>query len=208
VTTFKHVAFWFAIFVAGIFLLPLYVSSGKLQVFVANEVQLTRDVLGARAARFLSERAEIAFHIIDSAADEFKFTDKEVKQAKTIGAQQGEAVALAGNYYFTNLGFILFLVIYRILIFAMWCLLLCPIFVAAVIDGWASRAIKFHEMGAIRPSAFAAAAHVTVLFAVAPFIFSLLPLHINPLVTPLWAGLMAVPLAAMVSNMQPIFGRL
>jgi hypothetical protein len=95
----------------------------------------------------------------------------------------------------------------RLFIFIVWLLILIPVFVAAVIDGLVQRAIKRAEFGAIRPAAYTLASIVVVPLAMAPLLYLVVPLPISPLVSPLWAVVLALPLSFMVSNMQPIFGR-
>ena len=101
----------------------------------------------------------------------------------------------------------MFVIVLRLFIFLLWAVILLPVFIAAIIDGFVQRAIKRAEFGAIRPAAYTLLSMVVIPLAMAPLIYLVIPLPISPLVSPLWALVMALPLSAMVSNMQPIFGR-
>jgi hypothetical protein len=82
------------------------------------------------------------------------------------------------------------------------------VFCAALVDGFVQRAIKQAEFGAIRPAAFSVASHAVIPLAMAPLVYLVAPFPLTPLVSPLWALLMVMPLSALVSNSQPVFGRI
>ena len=130
-----------------------------------------------------------------------------MKRTERVVPGPGVAITKSYNVYVQGLILNLFVAALRFFIFGVWFLLLIPVFIAAVIDGFVIRAIKRSEFGAIRPAAYSVMSMVVIPMAMAPLMYLVIPMPIPPLSSPLWALLMVLPLSAMVANMQPIFGR-
>jgi hypothetical protein len=85
--------------------------------------------------------------------------------------------------------------------------ILAPMLIAAVFDGYMMRKVKRAEFGMIRPATFSIAAALIIPAMCLPLVYMVLPLPMNPLVAPLWALVVVFPLSMLVANMQPIVGR-
>jgi hypothetical protein len=204
-----HVGFWMALFLALFLLNPIFRDGPSMERFLTMEMQLTRNTFGGRTADWLQDKASVVFDAYTPAGivGDAAVRGKDMELTKRVVSGPGVAITHAFNSYVEGLVLNFFVVTLRFFIFALWFLILLPVFVAAVIDGFVQRAIKRDEFGAIRPAAYSLTSMIVIPLAMAPIVYLSLPVPISPLVSPMWALLMALPLSSMVSNSQPIFGR-
>lgn len=205
----SHIGFWISIFLLLFFLNPLLRDSRSMEVFVAKEVTLTQSVFGRGTTAWMKEHASLAYRIYSPAEhlDAAAIRGEAMRRTARVVPGPGVAITKAYNSYVERLVLNIYIVILRVLNFLVWFLLLFPVFVAAGVDGLVQRAIKRSEFGAIRPAAYALTSGLVIPMIAAPMVYLVVPIPVTPLVAPLWALLMIFPLSAMVSNMQPIFGR-
>jgi len=203
------VAFWLGVFVVLFFATPVMRNGEQMEEFVARELQLTRATFGNSVADRLKEQANVVFTLYTPGAtlDKAVVRGRDMDLTKLVTGQPGVAAAKGFNSYVQGLILNLFVIVLRFFIFVLWCAILFPVFIAAVVDGFSQRAIKRAEFGAIRPAAYTVTSMVVIPLAMAPLIYLVIPLPISPLVSPLWALVLTLPLSGMVSNSQPIFGR-
>jgi hypothetical protein len=205
----SHVGFWLCAVLVLFLCLPLLRSGPAMEAFVTRELELTQDTFGERTAAWLAAGAGLAFGLYTPAAALAKagIRGEGMKRTERIVPGPGASVTHAYNSYVQGLVLSLYVACLRLFIFAIWFLVLLPVFLAALVDGFVQRAIKRSEFGAIRPAAFSLASLVVIPMAMAPLVYLVAPWPVTPLVPPLWALLMAMPLSALVSNSQPVFGR-
>ncbi len=208
-TTRTHVGFWLLAFLALFFLTPIMRNGPAMEAFVERELALTRQTFGQSTTDLLQKQAQLVFSLYTPAASLAAATvrGKDMDLTRAITAAPGVAFAKGFNSYIEGLVLNLFVIVLRCFIFLLWLVVLLPVLVASVIDGFVQRAIKRAEFGAIRPAAYTLTSIIVVPLAMAPLVYLVIPLPISPLVSPLWALTLILPLSAMVSNMQPIFGR-
>lgn len=130
-----------------------------------------------------------------------------MRRTQLIVPGPGVALAVSFNKYIEGMVQLSYIAVIRLMILVVWSAVLAPVFIAAVIDGFAQRAIKRAEFGAIRPAAYTLTSLIVIPLSMGPVLYLVIPFSISPLITPMWALVTALPLALMVSNMQPIFGR-
>lgn len=205
----SHVGMWISMFLVFFLLSPLLRSGTDMKVFVRNEVQKTQEVFGQSTTDWMRSKASVAFHVYSPAdqIDSAVIRGEGMRRTMRVVPGPGVAFTKAYNEYVERLVLSVYVVILRVLNFLVWFLLVFPVFVAAVVDGLVQRAIKRAEFGAIRPAAYALTSGVVVPLLMAPLIYLVVPVPVSPFVAPMWALLAILPLSAMVSNMQPIFGR-
>jgi hypothetical protein len=193
---------------AAFLLSPLVRDSKSMESYVATELQMTRDTFGNEVADWLENKAAMVYRMMPSdVLERVQIKGDGMRRTKQVVPGAGVAVTVAFNNYVQGLVTNLFVATLRMFIVMVWLFVLAPVFLASLVDGFSQRAIKRAEFGAIRPAAFAITSIMVVPMSMAPLIYLVTPMTISPLVTPMWALLMALPLALMVSNMQPIFGR-
>lgn len=206
--TSTHIRFWILLILSSFLLSPLVRDAQSMETYVETELQMTRTTFGEGVANWLENKASVVYKMLPTeTVGKAEVQGEGMRRTRRIVPGAGEAVTVAFNGYVKGLVTNAFVATLRVFIMAVWLFVLAPVFIASLIDGFAQRAIKRAEFGAIRPAAFALASLVVVPLAMAPLIYLVIPMTISPLVTPMWALLMALPLAMLVSNMQPIFGR-
>lgn len=205
----SHVGFWITLVLALFFFTPVMRDGPSMRQFAAAELQMTQETFGQGTADWLEKRAAVVFRLYtpSRSLDSARIQGEGMKRTERVVPGPGVAITKSYNVYVQGLILNLFVAALRFFIFGVWFLLLIPVFIAAVIDGFVIRAIKRSEFGAIRPAAYSVMSMVVIPMAMAPLMYLVIPMPIPPLSSPLWALLMALPLSAMVANMQPIFGR-
>lgn len=205
----SHLGLWLALVVVIFLLTPVMKNGAAMESFVRHELEVTKLTFGAKTGAWIEQKADVVFRFYTPAASvKTAAVDREGLD-RTRRVVSGPGVALFKNFnaYIYGLVLNMFVAVMRMFIFAVWLLVLCPVFVAAVIDGFVQRSIKRAEFGAIRPAAHSVAKFIVIPLFVAPILYFVLPLPISPLSSPMWALIMVLPLSALVSNTQPIFGR-
>lgn len=206
--TSTHIRFWILMILAAFLLSPLVRDSKSMESYVATELQMTRDTFGNDVADWLENKAGLVYRMMPSdVLERVQIKGDGMRRTKQVVPGPGVAVTVAFNNYVQGLVTNMFVATLRMFIVMVWLFVLAPVFLASLVDGFSQRAIKRAEFGAIRPAAFALTSIMVVPMAMAPLIYLVTPMTISPLATPMWALLMTLPLALMVSNMQPIFGR-
>lgn len=206
--TSRHIGMWIVVCICALFLTPLLRNHESMKTYVNTEVELTRSVFGDRVGHWIHTQAQASYRLIPTQRLKAAEIDRAgMDRTRKVTAGTGIAVANAFNRYVDGLVMNVYVLVHRLFVLLIWTGVLLPVFVAAVIDGLVSRAIKRVEFGAIRPAAFVATATAVIPLLMAPFVYLVVPLPVSPLVAPLWAMVTVLPLALLVSNMQPLFGR-
>jgi hypothetical protein len=205
----RHVGFWICLVLFMFLATPVVRDGQALEAFVSGELALTRQAFGDRTGRWLGERAALVFRLYTpaGAVARARIEGEGMARTQRIVPGPGTSMTLSYNSYVQGLVLNLYVACLRALIVMLWLLLLVPVFGAAVLDGLVQRAIKRAEFGAIRPAAFSIASLVVIPRAMAPLFYLVVPFPVSPLVAPLWALALALPLSWLVSNSQPVFGR-
>jgi hypothetical protein len=205
----SHAGFWFMLMLVLFMVNPLLRSGESMRSFVSAEMALTRATFGGSTSSWLESKASFVFR---SYTPERQVSEKLIGRAgmersQRVAAGPGVALAKAFNSYLERIVLNTFVAIQRLFIFGIWFVILCPVVIAAVVDGLAQRAIKRAEFGAMRPAAYSLTSMLVVPMALAPLVYLFLPIPVSPLISPIWTAIIVLPLSLMVSNMQPIFGR-
>ncbi len=204
-----HVGFWICVVLLLFLATPLLREGPALEAFASGELALTRQVFGAATGAWLDRRAGLVYRLYTPAGTvaRARIEGEGMARTRRVVPGPGTSMTLTYNSYVQGLVLNLYVACLRALIVLLWLLVLLPVFAAAVIDGFVQRAIKRAEFGAIRPAAFSIASLVVIPLAMAPLLYMVLPIPVTPLVAPLWALALVLPLSWLVSNSQPVFGR-
>lgn len=204
----SHVGFWLCMFVVLFFATPIMRKGDSMEMFVEAEVALTRTTFGDRTANWLQKQASVVFEFSPAdALDNAVIRGRDMQLTREVAAEPGVGIAKTFNSYVQGLILNLFVLALRLFVFLIWFLVLSPVFIAAVVDGFVQRAIKMSEFGEIKPAAYSVMSMIVVPMLMAPLLYLVIPFPVSPLVSPVWAMLAVLPLSLMVANMQPIFGR-
>ncbi len=204
----SHIGFWLSLFVVLFLLNPLFRDGPSMQTYVEQEVSMTRSTFGDKTGSWIQDKAGVVFEILPSESlQRSLIRSRGMELSRQVGSAPGVAMAKTFNSYVQGLILNLFVLALRFFIFLVWFLVLSPVFIAAIVDGFAQRAIKRWEFGEIKPAAYSVMSMIVIPMMMAPLFYLVVPMSISPLVSPLWALLAVLPLSLLVSNMQPIFGR-
>ena len=207
-----HIGFWMTIVVVGFLLNPLFRAGPSMERFLRQEITETRSALGDETTLRVIGFANLVFedtplHAIAELSNAAKTSNEDRTLTRSVAGAGGLVMVNLANSYLQGLMLESFVVAMRFAIAVVWLAILAPFLIAAIFDGFMQRKIKRAEFGAIRPATFTIAGMVVIPMMAAPLVYLVSPLSLSPLLAPVWAFLVALPLGLMISNMQPIFGR-
>lgn len=208
----RHVAFWIGLMMLGFLLGPLIRSGASMERFVLDEIAGTRAALGDRVANGVVNFASSIFAdtplgVAATLAKSAQHNERDRALSAQVGGTPGAAMSMVFNSYLQGLVLQAFVASMRLAIAMVWILVLAPLLVAALFDGFMQRSVKRSEFGKIRPATFSVASMLVVPLIFAPFLYLVIPLPISPLIAPAWAFVLCLPLSLLISNTQPLFGR-
>lgn len=208
----QHLGFWFLLAILGFFATPLIRSGPAMEQFLQVEMRETREAMGERVGGMVLSFADGVFYQTPLAAIAAGGTKAQHSRAdrelsfKAAGPG-GEIMSKMYNSYLQGLVMQAYVVAMRLAIVLFWLAALAPLFVATVYDGLMQRKVKQAEFGSLRPATFTLAGMVVIPILALPAVYLTLPFSFSPLLAPVWAAVVAVPLSVLVSNSQPLFGR-
>ena len=208
----QHLGFWFLVAVAAFFAGPLVRSGAHTEAYLANEIEETRLALGDTVGGLVRSFADAAFHrtpvaAIASTVRRAKHTAAEQRLSARIAGPGGEIMSRMYNSYLQGLIMQAYVATMRLGIVLFWLATLAPFFAATVFDGLMQRSVKQAEFGSLRPATFTLAGMLVIPIVALPALYLTLPFSMSPLLAPVWAAVVALPLSLLVSNSQPLFGR-
>jgi uncharacterized membrane protein len=205
----SHIGFWLCVLLLTFIVTPVMRDGPSMESFVNTELELTQNIFGKTTGNWLQDNAAVVFKVyMPSASLKGKaINDKDMVTTKFMTGGAGVGVAKGFNHYIEGLVLNLFVMALRFFIFLVWFVLLLPVFIAAIVDGFVQRAIKRAEFGSIRPATYSVMSMIVIPMAMAPLMYLIIPIPVTPLISPIWAFLMILPLSTLVSNTQPLFGK-
>lgn len=209
----SHIGFWLLVFLCAIFVVPYFVRGSEMRARLEHEVAAVKHALGSRVGSGVVMKANAVYEAtvvasgIRTAMDDLKHTRQDQELAQRIGTTMLAEAAMGVDSYLQALSMQLYAVILRGTVVLMWVLMLAPFAAAVLVDGYASRAKKFENLGFQNPTAFALGFHVAVVVSAIPFLYIVAPFSISPLFMPYWAVAAALPLSFAIQHMQPVLTR-
>jgi len=208
-----HLGFWLVVFLCAIFVVPYFVRGQEMRVRLENEVSAIQHVLGRRIGAGVVDNANVVYEStvvasgLRTAMDDLKHSQRDRELAERVGTRILAEAAMGVDSYLQALSMQLYAVILRSTVVLAWLMMLAPFAAAVLIDGFATRAKKFENMGFQNPTAFAMGFHLAVLVSAVPLIYVVAPFSISPLFMPYWAVACALPLSFAIQHMQPVLTR-
>jgi len=208
----QHLGFWLgAIFIAFL-VAPIFRGQADLVSYVYDELSQIRFALGDTVADKVTEFANTVFDetplgLIAQSAATYAPRETDRRLSNEVAGPLGAMATGWLGGYLEGLMLQSYVLAMRLAIVVVWMVILAPMLIAAVFDGYMMRKVKRAEFGMIRPATFSIAAALIIPAMCLPLVYMVLPLPMNPLVAPLWALVVVFPLSMLVANMQPIVGR-
>lgn len=208
----QHLGFWFFLAMLGFLVAPMLRTGDSMERFVTAEIAQTRAAMGERVGNGVVSFANGLFENtplkgVMVAANKASLTDKERQLSIKVAGVGGAVMADLFNSYMSGLVLQSYVVAMRLAIVMIWLVFLLPFFVAAVYDGLMQRSVKMAEFGTMRPATFTLAGMIVIPIVAMPVVYLVMPFTMSPLLAPVWAACVALPLSVLISNSQPIFGR-
>lgn len=210
----SHIRLWVVLFLFSLCLNPFLRRGDTMADFVAQEVHITKSALGERWAGLIIAQADVLFrespvNLAVRVAEKGVYSNDRQDKYKLFGSQSGAGGMLFGvmNGIFTGFIQSLYVVCLRLLIVLSWFLLLVPVMLAAVYDGYTQRVIKSYSFGSIRPATFSLMLWIVMPMIFAPLFYLSAPLNINPAIVPMWVCVALIPISILIANSQPLFGK-
>jgi hypothetical protein len=208
----QHMGFWLLLTFLGFFLGPLLRSGPSMENYLAAEVQETRmamgDVIGGMVLSFASGLfTQTPLAALTANLAKAGHTKDDQRLSSRVAGPGGETMSKMYNSYLQGLILQAYVAAMRLAIVMFWLAALLPLFVAAVFDGLMQRNVKQAEFGSIRPATFTLAGMLVIAILALPVLYLTFPFGLSPMLAPMWAAVVALPLSVLVSNSQPLFGR-
>lgn len=207
-----HIRFWIFLFAVSLFLSPFIRRGDSMESFARNEIRMTEAAFGATFGGWIRGSVDTLFAnspaaAVSKTASLGVTSDKKKEQLQRHLGKGIRGMADMANGYFTGVMLAAYVACMRLLVVVVWFGMLAPVLVAAVMDGFAQRAIGQYRFGAIRPAAHSILAMIVVPFALAPLLYLTIPIPISPTIIPVWVFIGCLPLSLLIANTQPVFGR-
>ena len=208
----QHLGFWVMLALVGFLLSPLLRDGNKLQAYVQTEYFKTEQAMGPTLANWARSFADNIFSatplsMVAGSAKNVMHNERDMKLSETVGGPMGSIMSGLYNSYLQGLILQSYVAAMRLALVLFWGVFLLPLFIASLYDGLMQRAVKQAEFGSIRPATFTLTGMLVIPLMALPILYLLLPITISPLLAPVWAALISMPLSLLVSNTQPLFGR-
>lgn len=208
----SHLLFWFTIWLMALLALPLLLPIEMQTNRIYTEIARTSDVFGkAKADEITMEASETykALFISTGYLSENNPTytkPQNINNGTAILDGPAQVFSRATNSYLTNLSVNVYGMLVRWGVVSHWMLFIFPFVLAAFIDGFVIRKIKFSEFGFISPMAYSISLHFIIFIAFIPMLYLIAPLPITPYFMPGWALCIGLPIMLMISNTQRLLG--
>lgn len=211
----SHLAAWLLLWLAGLVAWPLWAGPERMQQRVRAESADAIKTFGPRLGGGLVRMAEAGLHAVGGRGGDVErprgtgFPPPDDPHVAGPGAARGvpATVVRHADRYLAALASQVHGAMLRGLSLGAWLVLLTPLWVAAVIEGLAQRAILLDELGFQSPAALALASHAFIACAMAPVIVLVLPFPLPHAFVPVWAVVILIPLCVGVTHLQPVFRR-
>lgn len=208
----QHLGFWLLLAFLGFFAGPLLRGGNSMEAYLKTEIQETRAAMGERVGGLVLDFADGLFNqtpifAAASGIARAKHSKEDQRLSATVGGPGGEIMSKMYNSYLQGLIMQSYVFAMRLAIVLFWLAALAPMFIATVYDGLMQRNVKQAEFGSLRPATFTLAGMLVIPILALPALYLTLPFSLSPLLAPVWAGVVAIPLSVLVSNSQPLFGR-
>lgn len=208
----QHLGFWFLLAILGFFAGPLLRSGDNMEAYLTTEIHETRVAMGETIGGVVLSFADGIFNQTPVAAltsniAKAKHTAAEQRLSARVAGPGGKIMSKMYNSYLQGLIMQAYVATTRLAIVLFWLAALAPFLASTVFDGLMQRSVKQAEFGSLRPATFTLAGMLVIPILALPVLYLTLPFSLSPLLAPVWAAVVAIPLSVLVSNSQPLFGR-
>ena len=188
---------------------PLLLSKDGQVNRIKSELEMVGGVFGQEKMDEITQEASSKYKFLFFDTGYLTEQSKLYARPMTPGEKGVEAIreptetfARTTNAYLLALSVNVYGLLVRWGIIAHWMLFILPFLLAAFVDGFVTRKIKFSEFGFISPMAYSFSLHIIIFLLFVPLLYLVAPLPITPYFMPGWAIFMGFPIILMISNTQ------
>jgi hypothetical protein len=204
-----HLLFWMTIWAMCLIATPLLTTVDGQVRRIDAELAVTKGVFGDRKTDEISESATAKYRslFLDTGILTEKarvFTKEAAPEQKKLDLMNRPADAFASltNGYLLAFSVNVYGMLVRWGVITHWLLFIAPFLLAAFVDGFVIRKVKFSEFGFMSPMAYSMALHFIIFILFVPMLYLIAPLPITPYFMPGWALCLGLPIMLMISNTQ------
>lgn len=208
----QHLGFWMAAAGLAFFLGPIFRTGDAMLDFADAEVRQTQEAMGQTLGHAMIRVADTLFEQTPVSAGamtlrKVKLSRAEQQLSQAVAGPIGEISSKVFNSYLQGIVLQAYVLTIRLAILVFWGVFLLPMLAATVFDGIMQRSVKRAEFGSLRPATFTLAGVLVIPMLSLPLLYLTMPFSLSPLLAPMWAAVVALPLSVLISNSQPLFGR-
>lgn len=208
----QHLGFWLLVAIMGFFAGPLLRSGVGMEQHLRTEVAATRGAMGERLTQNV---LSVAAGMFDSGAMAMltgslagaQHSRSQQRLGEQVAGPGGAAMSSMYNSYLQGLILQSYVATMRAAVVLFWLGALAPMLAASIYDGLMQRQVKWAEFGSLRPATFTLAGMVVIPMMALPLLYVTAPFSMSPLLVPVWAACASLPLALLIANSQPLFGK-
>ena len=208
----SHLAAWLLLCLAALLAWPAWTGTERLAVRAQGDAEALHQTFGPRTSALLltaAARAQAVFG--HQGVDDLlhpKGTPPHADDRSDRHLPAASRLLLSRvDHYLAALRLQVHGAVLRILGMAAWSMLLAPLCIATVVDGWVERAVKAASLEYENPAAFALATHLFIACTMLPIAVLVAPVAVPPLFMPVCLAAAMVPLRMAIAHAQPVFRR-
>jgi len=208
----SHLIFWLSVWMLLFIGTPMIISPASQMNRIKEEIRSVNFVFGTLQEDAIVSSANKTYKslFLDTGIliENNKLYTKNVvktREFEDIGSNASGMLSSLSNGYLHSLSINIYGLLIRWGIFLHWSIFILPFIVAAFIDGFVVRKIKFTEFGFISPMAYSFSIHVILFLIFIPLAYLVAPIPISAYFMPVWALIIALPINMLVGNTQRLF---
>lgn len=205
-----HIKFWVGIFFLVVLGAPILLTAEQQTGRVEHELEMTVAAFGEKKTEQLQQitNDEYLFLFSSSASkNQTGLQDNRIegRQSHTPLDRVGHLIKAISNGYLYKFSLEIYGLLLRFHILMHWIGIVSPFLIAAIVDGFVTRKIKYREFGYISPLSYSVSLHFLILACAFPAFYLVVPIPITPYFIPGWALVLGLPLILLISNTQRLF---
>lgn len=200
----KHILIWLALILGELIAITVLAGSTTIDKILRSDIEKTAAFFGTDQAALLVQRTNTAFNATlgtrAAQSNSLYISDREKRTSSQLFGGVAASLSQKTNDTLHTFWQLLYQVTFRLQIAVLWLPAIAILALAAAVDGVMQRRIKKASFHDINPAYQGMALHVLIAMCLGPIVFILAPVSLTPLVYPIWASLMTLPLMITLSH--------
>jgi mannose/fructose/N-acetylgalactosamine-specific phosphotransferase system component IIB len=200
-----HISGWFIFLFVAMLIVPALMSPDMSRARLLAEHSSSVSIFGGKKVESISQTANDVYSAvigglgIEDVINSGYVKKKDIKD-ETIAKRLNTDMSTLTNRYLESLTLQIYGIFFRGALMVNWLLYVGLFLFAAIFDGVAQRQVKQETIQMVSPIKFAIATHTVVAILFIPLAYLVLPINVTPWFMPIWAVVVALPLAKAIAN--------